>query len=84
MVTIHAVSIQDYINDASYLAPEGRDFLKMAKSFISPPILDSEICKSQFARNTDRTQLQVVLMIVILKYLHCPVVNEVILFHLCF
>ena len=36
VVTIHAVSIQDYINDASYLAPEGRDSSKMAKSFISP------------------------------------------------
>ena len=27
VVTIHAVSTQDYINDASYLAPEGRDSL---------------------------------------------------------
>ena len=36
VVTIHAVSIQDYINDASFLAPEGRDSPKMAKSFISP------------------------------------------------
>ena len=36
VVTIHAVSILDYINDASYLAPKGRDSLKMAKSFISP------------------------------------------------
>ena len=32
----NAVSVQDYINDASYLAPKGRDSLKMAKSFISP------------------------------------------------
>ena len=27
VVTIHAVSTQDYIIDASYLAPEGRDSL---------------------------------------------------------
>ena len=53
VVTIHAVFIQDYINDASYLAPEGRDSLKMAKSFITPTILDSvticqKLCKIDF------------------------------------
>ena len=43
VVTIHAVSVQDYINDASHSAPEGRDSLK---SFISPTILVSvTICQ---------------------------------------
>ena len=44
VVTIHAVLVSDFVNNASHLAPEERDSLKIANTFISAPLPDSEIC----------------------------------------